>query len=79
MSAIWLCIVLLNLSAGHAPRMVAAIPQAKIPSPEVIIASLRENRRQLSQMMENAPADAEQPKSFVPRPRSEWRGETLTA
>jgi hypothetical protein len=79
MSAIWLVIALLNLDSGQGSRMVAAVPPAKIPPPEVILASLRENHRQLSQMIESQPIDAEQRKNFTPEPHSERRSDTLLA
>lgn len=78
MSAIWLVIALLNLDSGHGSRMVAVVPPAKIPPPEVILASLRENHRQLSQMIEQ-PSDTDERKHFTPKPHSERRSEVLVA
>ena len=79
LSAVWLFIMFLNLDAGRAPSMVAAIPRAKIPSPQIILASLRENRRQISEMMETNLPVAKPSELFVPRPRSERREEELVA
>ena len=79
MSAIWLVIALLNLDSTQGSRMVAAVPPAKIPPPETIIASLRENRRQLSQIIEPQPADVEHHKTFTPQPHSQRREQTLLA
>jgi len=75
LGAAWLFILLLNLGAHRAPEMMAAIPPARIPPPQIIMASLRENRRQLSALIEpDAPA-AEPQKTFPPGPRSERREE----
>jgi hypothetical protein len=77
LGAAWLFLLLLNLGAHRAPEIMAAIPPARIPPPQVIMASLRENRRQLSALMEpDAPA-AEPQKAFPPGPRSDRREEML--
>jgi hypothetical protein len=79
LSAAWLVILLLHVDARHAPTTMAAIPTAKIPPPQVIMATLRENRRQLSEMIgADAPA-AKAPELLPLRPRSERREETLLA
>lgn len=79
MSAVWFVIALISLDSGQGSQMVATIPTAKIPPPEVILASLRENHRQLSQMIENQPADADRQKTSAPKPHSERRSLTLLA
>jgi hypothetical protein len=79
MSAIWLIVALLNLSAGHSPGMVAAVPRGKIPSAQIIMASLRENRRELLQMIQSPNShDAEPQRLILPQPRSQRRYEKLT-
>lgn len=79
LGAAWLFILSLRLSAAQSPAMLAAIPSTKIPPPRVILASLRENRRELMQMMEtNTPAA--KPSGLVPAtPHSERRRELLIA
>jgi hypothetical protein len=77
LSAAWVFILLLHLDADRAPGMMAAIPAARIPPPQVIMASLRENRRQLSEMIEPDAPVARRQEIFKPGPRSERRMEIL--
>ena len=80
MSAVWFVVVLLNVSTGRSPTQSAAIPGDKIPPPQVIVASLCENRRQLVEMIQPLESrDAEPAKPRLPGPRSERRSETLAA
>jgi hypothetical protein len=79
MSALWLVIALFSLSSNHGSQMVATISPAKIPPPEVILASLRENHQRLSQMIDGQTTDADKQKGFAPKPRSERPSETLIA
>ena len=80
MSAVWLVIALLNLSTSRTPRTLAEAPRGKIPSPQIIMASLRENRRELLEMIQSPDShDAGPEKLFPAQPRSERRYETLTA
>jgi hypothetical protein len=65
MSAAWVVVMILNID--HSPSEVAMIPRDKIPSPQQIWASLRENRRLLLEYSE-APAEE---KAVVPGRRSE--------
>jgi len=51
MGTAWLVIVLLNLNAGHMTNLASAIPRGKIPPAQIILASLRENRRELLEMI----------------------------
>ncbi len=76
MSAVWFAIVLISLDSGQGSQMVATIPTARIPPPEVILASLRENHRQLSQMIDSPTTDADRQKNFTPKPHSERHTET---
>ena len=75
MSAIWLFVFILRADTGQSSPMVASIPSAKIPSPRVLMVSLRENRRLLSEMIGDPPRDGEGRELIVPKPRSERRRE----
>jgi hypothetical protein len=78
--AAWLIIVLLNLNIGRSNNLVSTVPAAKIPPPQIILASLRENRRELLEMMQPAESrDVRPVKLFQVQPRSERPYETLTA
>jgi hypothetical protein len=78
MAGIWFVIVLLNASAGtRSTNLVAAIPREQIPSSQILIASLRENRRLLMEMIAPETAGAETRPSTFPQPRSERRIELL--
>lgn len=80
MSAVWIVIVLLNLNLSHSTNLAATIPAAKIPPPQIILASLRENRRELLELMQPSEShDARPVKLFPTRPHSERPHETLTA
>jgi hypothetical protein len=79
LGAAWLVIVLLNLSVGHSVGLAAAIPRGKIPSPQIILASLRENRRELLELIQPVEwREVQPPKSILPRPRSQRCHEILT-
>jgi hypothetical protein len=55
------------------------MPVAKIPPPQIILASLRENRRELLEMIQPAESRDPRPEILFPlRPRSERPDETLT-
>ena len=76
----WVVIALLNLNIGHSTSLASAMPAAKIPPPQIILASLRENRRELLELMQPAEAHAARPAKLFPmQPRSERPCETLTA
>ena len=77
MGAAWLLILVLNLNVGHSTTLTSAVPAAKIPPPQIILASLRENRRELLQVIQPAESREVQPPKLFPR--SERRGEVLTA
>jgi hypothetical protein len=73
MSALWLLAVLLNYEpASPTPFNVAAVNP---PSPQTILASLKENRRLLLQLIGTA---ANEPAALPPR-RSEIQFPTMTA
>jgi len=72
MAAIWFLVALLDLSTGRSANLAAAVPKAKIPSPQIILMSLRENRRELLEMIQPSGArDAGSRKLIVPQPRSQ--------
>ena len=78
MGAAWLMIVLLNLNIGYATTLASAIPRSKIPPAQIILASLRENRRELLEMIQPSESrDARPAKLFPSQPRSERPAETL--
>jgi hypothetical protein len=80
MGTVWLIVALLNLNAGHSPGLMAAVPRGKIPSAQIIMASLRENRRELLQMIQSPDAHDAGPQRLIPpQPRSQRRYENLTA
>jgi len=80
MSAAWLVIVLLNLNVGHSVSLASAVPVGKIPSAQIILASLRENRRELLETIQSSELrEARSPKLFPIQPRSERFPETSTA
>ena len=80
MGAAWLVIVLLNLNIGHSPNLASTLPAAKIPPPQIILASLRENRRELLEMIQPAESHDVRPLKLFPlQPRSERPDESLTA
>ena len=77
MGAAWLVIVLLNLNVGHSMSLASAIPRGKIPPPQIILAALRENRRELLEMIQ--PSESREVRSPKLFPRSERHNETLIA
>jgi len=77
MSTVWLFVLILRADTGRSPVLAAAIPQP--PPPQVMIASLREHRRLLSEMTDAHPADGERLELFVPKPHSESRHEFVVA
>jgi hypothetical protein len=78
MGAAWLVIVLLHLSGGRPTSLASAVPAAKIPPPQMILASLRENRRELLEMIQPAEAHDARPSQLFPLPpRSQRPDETL--
>ncbi|HLZ53972.1 MAG TPA: hypothetical protein VKS19_05785 [Verrucomicrobiae bacterium] len=80
MGAAWLMIALLSLNVGHATSLASAMPREKIPPAQIILASLRENRRELLELIQPAEArDARPAKLFPVPPRSERPDEILTA
>jgi hypothetical protein len=65
LSAAWVVVMILNID--RSPSAVAMIPRDKIPSPQQIWASLRENRRLLLEFSNDAGVE----KAVVPGRRSE--------
>jgi hypothetical protein len=79
LGAAWLVIMLLHVDSRQMPGTMAAIPSAKIPPARVIMTSLRENRRQLSEMIGSDTPAAKSLDLFPARPRSERRGDVFMA
>lgn len=77
MSATWAVIIFLHVSPGHGSRMMTMVSPVQRASPQVILASLRENRRQISEMIGNPTPDADKQKHFLPKPRSERHDYTM--
>lgn len=77
MSAIWLVIIFLNLGASQTSQMMATVAPVKRASPQVVLLSLRENRRQIAEMIENPTPDADKQKDSLPKPRSELRNQAV--
>jgi len=75
MSAVWLLFLILRADTGPASQLAAANAPAKIPSPQVMLASMREHRRVLAEMTDSHPPDGERHELILPKPRSERREE----
>jgi hypothetical protein len=59
--------------------MAAAVPRGKTPSAQIILAALRENRRELLQMIQSPDSHDSGPQRLIlPQPRSQRRYENLT-
>ena len=72
MSAAWALVTALNID--HSPSPVATMAKEKIPSPQQLLATLRENRRQIMELLDspaNIPESSFPSPSFVPKPRGE--------
>ena len=76
LSAAWLVIVFMRLNMGSSTTLASALSAAKIPSPQIILASLQANRRELLQLIQ--PAEAREVRSPKIFPRSERHDEILT-
>ena len=80
MSAVWLVIAFLGLTAGHSPALASSVSDQKIPSAQIIMAALRENRRQLLELIQPSDSrDAGPQRLLLPEPRSQRRYAILTA
>ena len=72
MSAAWILIALFNIDSSSAARQ--SLAQQEAPSPTTLRAALRENRRQIAELIESSPSVREpalQPPAFVPQRRSD--------
>lgn len=74
LAAVWIMIAVLNSGDRQSADFAHHEPTQR--SAELVLA-LREQRRLLAEFTE-APAPAEKPKSFAPRPRSERRLESVS-
>jgi hypothetical protein len=79
MGAIWIFVVFLHLDTGRPSQAMASNPPAKTSSPQFIMVSVRENRRQLAEMIDSLPAENSRRELFRPKPRSERRREMVMA
>ena len=79
MAAVWLLVTVLNIDIS--PRPTANLAQEKLPTPRQLWAALRENRRQLLELMEvPIPAEAAPARpADVPQRRSELESTTAIA
>ena len=73
MSALWLLIAF--LSGGHSAAPARKTAEKVVPSPQQLLASLRENRRQVLELIGSSISDA----APVPRRRSEIQQSGFTA
>jgi hypothetical protein len=79
MSAVWLVVALLNVEPSPAPANIMS-SQKDSPSPRQLLMALRENRRQLLELIEPPVTEpAPPPRAPVPPPRSELRSATAMA
>jgi hypothetical protein len=78
LAGVWVLIMALNLSTRD-ERATTVVSQTAQPPAELINAA-REQRRELVRLLApSTPTAIDRPKSFPPRPRSDWRAETLNA
>lgn len=69
LAAVWICISVLNLSTHDSSPKLAA--KSAPPSPEVMV-ELKKQQRLFAELVgANEPPDADRPKIFSPKPRSE--------
>jgi hypothetical protein len=79
MSAVWLVVALLNVEPSPASTNMMS-SQKDSPSPRQLLMALRENRRQLLELIEPPVTEAAPPpRAPVPPPRSELRSVTVMA
>ena len=78
LSAVWLVALLLNLD--HTPDSTQGVTRRDAPSPRQLLAALRENQRQLRELIA-APASepVPEPPKLTPSPRSEIRPFSIAA
>jgi hypothetical protein len=76
-SAVWLLILFLRMDTGHSSSIIATVPPAKVLPPQVILTSLRENRRVLAEMIGNESQDVDNRNLFLLRPHSEVQRPTM--
>lgn len=72
MGVAWIFVALLNID--HSPSPVAGLAKENIPSPQRLLAALRENRRQIAALLESPASTSEPsptPPTSIPKPRSE--------
>jgi len=78
MSAVWLVAGLLNMD--YSGTSSPAVAKQNAPSPSQVLVALRENRRQLSELIETPVAERiPAPRTIVPRRRSELQSSNAVA
>ena len=74
MSVAWMLVALSNID--HSPSPVATVARERIPSPQQLLAAIRENPRQLLELMELPVAEpAPAPSIGIPQRRGELQSE----
>jgi hypothetical protein len=78
LSAVWLVALLLNLD--HTPDSMKGVTRRNAPSPRQLLAALRENQRQLRELIAAPGSEpAPEPPKLTPSPRSEIRPFSIAA
>lgn len=76
MGALWMIVAILNVEPSSTPATTAQ----RRPPPQQLLMALRENRRQISELIDPPTADSDAlPEPFVPRRRSETQLPTAMA
>jgi hypothetical protein len=71
LAAVWVVVFALQFSSRGHSRMIATAPA---PQPSTLLMTLKDQQQTLVELMGNSqPEDADQPRRFSPRPRSERR------
>ena len=78
LSAVWLAVLFLNLD--HTPDPMQGVTRRDAPSPRQLVAALRENQRQLRELIATPASEpAPEPPKLTPSPRSEIRPFSIAA
>ena len=77
LSIVWTVILFLNMGSVREPQRIATVPPVERASAQVILACLRENRREIAAMIGNTTPDADKQKKFLSKPRSELRDQAV--
>lgn len=78
LSAVWLVVVALNID--HTPDRTQGATRGSGPSPRQLLAALRENQRQLRELIAvPASEPAQEPRKLAPSPQSQIRASSTAA